>query len=54
MKNYHKNLKTRNPIRLNDPEWRQRREATKKQRLNKLIEEEARREIREAKKTQTT
>lgn len=54
MTNLHETMKTlkpKNPNRLDDPQWRQRREATKKQRLNKLIEEEAAREIREAKKT---
>lgn len=54
MINYHRNLKMlkpKNPTNLRDPLYRQRREPTKKLRLNKLIEQEAAREIRQAKKT---
>ena len=38
--------KPRNPINIRDPEYRQRIEKTKKQRLNKQLEREAEYEIR--------
>lgn len=46
-----KKIKPKNPIasELADPLYKQRRERTKKARLNKLVEKEAEREIREAK-----
>lgn len=49
MRNSGKISKPKNPIKLSDPQYKQRRERTKKARLNRIIEEEAEREIREAK-----
>lgn len=46
MTNYKKSFR-RNPIKIRDPEFRQRRERTKKERLEQLRKKEAEKEIRE-------
>ena len=57
MKYSQKNLKQtkpKSPINIRDPEFRQQREKTKKERLNKQREREANEEIREYGKIEET
>jgi hypothetical protein len=42
-----KSFKPKNPINIRTPEYRQRREKTKKERLNRQREREAKKEIRD-------